>query len=37
MFDGLIGLVFWGHSGQQTSVKCAEATWVTKSGRHTAL
>ena len=26
-----------GQSGQQTSVKCAEPAWITKTGRHSAL
>ena len=31
------GMVLFGHSGQQTSVKCPEVVWITKSGRHCAV
>ena len=34
LYDAKICMVF---QSQWTSLKCAEATWITKSGRHSAL
>ena len=31
LYAAKIDLVFLGHSGQQTSVMCADAIWITKS------
>ena len=37
MYDAKIVWYFLGHNGWLTSVKSAEAVWITKSGGHSAL